>query len=345
MPLRIPKICKSWYFPVILAGVALIVTLVVLTFFGKISHSEQVEYVYIDDDDTADSVFTKVETVAQNERIHGLRILSRYGKYGDKIHSGAYAIEPDISTWKLFRRLQRGEQSPVKVTIPSTRTMEKLASSLSKQLMIDSASIANLLKDQEVCRQYGYDTATIACMIIPDTYEMYWNISPKALLNRMQTQSNNFWNVERVGKAEELGLSPKEVVTLASIVDEETANDQEKPTIAGLYYNRLQRGMPLQADPTVIFANNAFGVRRVYAKDLFVDSPYNTYKYKGLPPGPIRIPSIAGIDAVLNMQNHDYLYMCAKEDFSGTHNFATTFAEHKQNANRYVQALNERGIK
>ncbi len=211
--------------------------------------------------------------------------------------------------------------------------------------MLDSLDIITRLRDSTTCSRYGYDTLTIACMIIPDTYETYWNISPDRLLDRLQSSSQAFWTVARRGQAQELGLSPVEVATLASIVDEETANDAEKPTIAGLYYNRLRRGMLLQADPTVIFANNAWGTRRVYRKDLSVDSPYNTYRYPGLPPGPIRIPSTAGLDAVLNLEHHDYLFMCAKEDFSGTHNFATTFAQHQQNAARYVQALNERGIK
>ncbi len=345
MSVRLPKFVKSWYFVAILLGVAAVVALTFYTFFGSMSNEEGVQYVYIDDDDTVDSVFVKVEGAANNHRIHGFKILSRYNGYTENIHTGAYTIEPGASMWKMFRKMKRGEQTPIKVTIPSVRTMGKLAKALSGQLMIDSATIASRLMSQEVCGKYGYDTATIACMIIPDTYEMYWNVSADHLLNNMQKQANNFWNSSRMSKAKALGLSPREVVTLASIVDEETANDGEKPTIAGLYYNRLQKGMLLQADPTVLYANNSFGARRVYNRDLTVDSPYNTYKYKGLPPGPIRIPSVAGIDAVLNMEEHDYLYMCAKEDFSGTHNYATTLGEHMQNARRYSQALNERGIK
>ncbi len=345
MSVRVPKFVKSWYFVVILLGVAAVIALTFFTFFGRLSNEEEVKYVYIDDDDTVDSVFVKVEEASRNSRIHGFRILSRYNSYPENIHTGAYTIEPDASMWQMFRKMKRGEQTPVRVTIPSVRTIEKLAVALANQLMLDSAAIASRLMSEEVCERYGYDTATIACMIIPDTYEMYWNIGADHLLNHMQTQANNFWNVERVSKAEALGLTPREVVTLASIVDEETANNGEKPTIAGLYYNRLQKGMLLQADPTVLYANHSFGARRVYNRDLTVDSPYNTYKYKGLPPGPIRIPSVAGIDAVLNMEKHDYLYMCAKEDFSGTHNYATTFGQHMQNARRYSNALNERGIK
>lgn len=160
----------------------------------------------------------------------------------------------------------------------------------------------------------------------------------------MNKESQRFWNFERKNEAKAMGLNEVQVITLASIVDEETANDAEKPMIAGMYYNRLKTDMPLQADPTVKFALGKFELKRIYHDMLQTDSPYNTYKYKGLPPGPIRIPSVAGIEAVLNHVHHDYLYMCAKEDFSGTHNFAKTYAEHKQNAAKYTKALNERGI-
>ena len=182
-------------------------------------------------------------------------------------------------------------------------------------------------------------------LFIPDTYEVYWNISLDKLMKKMEKANNNFWNEERTTKANAMGLTKDEVATLASIVDEETANNSEKPMIAGMYFNRLKKGMPLQADPTIKFALKDFALRRIYHKLLTVDSPYNTYKNQGLPPGPIKIASVAGIDAVLNYVHHDYLYMCAKEDFSGTHNFAVTYSEHLQNAAKYTKALNNRGIK
>jgi UPF0755 protein len=165
------------------------------------------------------------------------------------------------------------------------------------------------------------------------------------LIEKMKTESKFFWNAERTRKAKALGLTPDEVITLASIVDEETANNAEKPMIAGMYYNRYRQDMPLQADPTVKFALKDFEIKRIYNNMLDVESPYNTYRNKGLPPGPIRIPSVAGIDAVLNLVKHNYLYMCAKEDFSGYHNFAVTNAQHAANARRYQQALNQRGIR
>jgi UPF0755 protein len=185
----------------------------------------------------------------------------------------------------------------------------------------------------------------MACIFIPETYEVYWTIGVEQLMERMKKESKFFWNAERTRKAKALGLTPDQVITIASIVDEETANNTEKPMIAGMYYNRYRKGMPLQADPTVKFALQDFEIKRIYNNMLDVDSPYNTYKNEGLPPGPIRIPSVAGIDAVLNLVKHNYLYMCAKEDFSGTHNFATTYDEHLKNAAKYSRALNARGIK
>ena len=211
--------------------------------------------------------------------------------------------------------------------------------------MLDSTETADSFADSAFCAKYGYDTATIMALFIPDTYEVYWNISLEKLMDKMVKSHNHFWNNGRKQKAEAMGLTPNEVATMASIIDEETANNGEKPMIAGMYYNRLKTNMPLQADPTIKFAHKDFALRRIYNKLLSVDSPYNTYKNIGLPPGPIKIASVAGIDAVLNHVDHDYMYMCAKEDFSGTHNFAVTYQEHLRNAAKYTKALNERGIR
>ena len=223
--------------------------------------------------------------------------------------------------------------------------MDRLAGFLSRKLMLDSITIADALYSQETCQKLGYDTCTISAMFIPDTYDIYWNVSLDGLLERMQREHDRFWKGDREDKAANMNMTPIEVATLASIIDEETANNGEKPMIAGMYLNRLKQPMPLQADPTIKFALKQFELKRIYNKLLDIDSPYNTYRHEGLPPGPIKIASIKGIDAVLNHVDHDYLYMCAKEDFSGTHNFARTYQEHLQNAARYAKALNERGIK
>ena len=211
--------------------------------------------------------------------------------------------------------------------------------------MIDSLELATAFSDSLLISQSGYNVQTLPALFIPNTYQVYWNISPDKLIERIIKENKKFWNADRLKKAEELKLTPIEVSTLASIVEEETANKLEKPMVAGLYLNRLKRGMLLQADPTVKFGLQDFTLRRILNKHLLVDSPYNTYKYAGLPPGPIRIPSIDGIESVLNYSRHNYLYMCAKEDFSGTHNFAENMAQHQINARKYQQALNKRNIK
>ena len=219
-------------------------------------------------------------------------------------------------------------------------------------MMKDSTDFINLLNDSSICAELGYTTQSIPALFIPNTYSIYWNTDVKAFIKSMVKEHANFWKQkDRQGKAKSMGMTPIEIATLASIIDEETSNNGEKPMIAGMYLNRLKcrtaeypNGMLLQADPTVKFAHQDFKLRRIYHKLLTIDSPYNTYKYPGLPPGPIKIASIQGIDAVLNHVNHDYLYMCAKEDFSGTHNFAATYKEHVSNAKRYTEALNQKGI-
>ena len=309
--------------------------------FSKV---DSTQYVYFDNDDSLDSVCNKLAPITSSTGLMAFRTMARFTNYTNHIKTGRYAIPTNTSTITIFRHLKNGQQIPVRLTIPESRTMNRLAGTLSHKLMLDSALFATLLHDSSFCAQQGCDTATIPCLFVPDTYEVYWNISLPALMKRMQQENDRFWSAKRQAKADALQLSRLEVSTLASIVEEETANDGEKPMIAGLYLNRLRRGMLLQADPTVKFAQGNFALRRILYAHLEIDNPYNTYKYKGLPPGPIRVPSIAGLDAVLNAKEHTYIYMCAKEDFSGTHNFATTLSEHMRNARRYARALNERGI-
>lgn len=321
-------------------------------FFSSLSQEKDTHYIYIDDDDNIDSVYTKFQPIATTNGMTGLRTLARHSKYDSNIQTGRYAIHPTEGAFKIFRKLKNGIQDPVMLVIPSVRTTDRLAGTLSKKMMIDSLALYRALSDEKTCEKLGYDTTTIICMFIPNTYEIFWNISVEKFLERMQKESQRFWTKERLQKAKRMGMTPESVITLASIVDEETSNDAEKPIIAGLYYNRLMlrnseypNGMPLQADPTIKFALKRFDLKRIYVNMLQTKSPYNTYVNPGLPPGPIRIPTIAGIDAVLNYEKHNYLYMCAKEDFSGTHNFAATYQDHLVNAAKYSKALNERGIK
>lgn len=335
---------KFYIIPIVicLLGVA---SILLYYMTGNFSKSETCEYVYIDNDDDLDSVSTKLSPFASEHGLVSFRLLARHTSYNKHIKSGKYAIQPDESTVSVLKKLKNGHQEPVRLTIPESRTTDRLAAALSKKLMIDSLALSILLRDSAFCAKQGYDTATIVCIFVPNTYEVYWNTSIENLMKRMKKEHDTFWNNERQTKALALGLTANDVCTLASIIDEETANNAEKPMIAGMYLNRLKKGMPLQADPTIKFAMKDFALKRIYHDMLNYDSPYNTYKNTGLPPGPIKIASVAGIDAVLNRTEHTYLYMCAKEDFSGTHNFATTYQEHLRNAAKYSKALNERGIK
>ena len=343
--IKMKKINAKIYLWGSVAVVLLIAGFTYCYLFSGLSKSEKTEYVYIDSDDTQDSVFAKIQPIANAIPMSGFSTLARHSGYADNIRTGRYAIRPGEGALVVFRHLKNGQQTPISLTIPEARTIDRLAGALARKLMLDSANVATQLSDSAYCARWGYDTATVAALFVPNTYDIYWNVGLDRLMERMEKENHKFWNAERRGKAEAMGMTPVEVATMASIIDEETANNGEKPMIAGMYYNRLKAGMPLQADPTIKFALKDFALRRIYNKLLHIDSPYNTYRYEGLPPGPIKIASIAGIDAVLNHVEHDYLYMCAKEDFSGTHNFARTYQEHLQNAARYTKALNERGIK
>lgn len=268
---------------------------------------------------------------ASGADVRGFRWLCRRSS---SFRAGNYAVRPGDSMRDVWRRLVAGNQTPVKVVVPAARTLGRVAGVLGERLMADSASFAAVLcKPQQMA------------LLIPNTYEVYWTVSPEAFLQRMEEEHDKFWNEARLAKARALGLTPDEVATLASIVDEETAKGDEKPVVAGLYLNRLKKGMLLQADPTVKYAVGDPALRRILFEHLKVDSPYNTYMHAGLPPTPIRIPTVQAVEAVLNPSEHNYLYMCAREDFSGYHNFAASLTEHSRNAARYQAALNARGIK
>lgn len=325
-------------------GMILIIALTVYYAMTSVSDSDSVEYIYIDEDDTQDSVIAKIQPYANPIGMAGLKTIIRHSDYGKNIRTGRYAIEPSDGAITVFRRLKSGRQTSMSIVVPEVRTMDRLAGVLSHKLMLDSATIAEALTSEETCKHMGYDTCTIAAMFVPNTYDVYWNMSIEDLLERMKKEHDRFWKGDREAKAAKMQLTPVEVATIASIIDEETSNNAEKPMIAGMYLNRLKAGMPLQADPTIKFALKQFELKRIYNKLLTTDSPYNTYQHQGLPPGPIKIASIKGIDAVLNYIDHNYLYMCAKEDFSGTHNFAHTYQEHLKNAAKYTKALNARGI-
>lgn len=265
--------------------------------------------------------------------------------YTTRVKPGRYHLKKGMGNRPLINMLASGTQQPVSVSIHNLRLKEQFAGFVSTKIEVDSSTLIHYLDSAEVAKSYGFNTDNFYVMFLPNTYQMYWNISPDKFFKKMNTAYDKFWTPERKQKAAALNLTQAQVSILASIVDAEALHDDEMPTVAGLYLNRLNKGMKLEADPTLIFAKKDFTIHRVLNSDKLTPSPYNTYLNTGLPPGPIMMPSINAINAVLDYKKTDYIYMCAKEDFSGYHNFAATMAEHLANAHRYQQALNERNIK
>lgn len=266
--------------------------------------------------------------------------LAKIMDYQENVKPGLYTIEPKMTNLELVRLLRSGKQTPIRVTFNNVRTKEDLAEKITANMEITKDQFLDLIQDSVYIRKFDFDEETIMAMFIPNTYEVWWNTSPEALFDRMHREYESFWTDERKQKASSLGLSQKEVSTLASIVQAESQKSDERPRIAGVYLNRLRLNMPLQADPTLVYALGDFELKRVLNVHKETDSPYNTYMYAGLPPGPINLPDINSLNAVLNAEDHKYLYFCAKEDFSGYHSFATTLAQHNANARRYQAALN-----
>ena len=310
-----------------------------------IASSDTTIKVYITPGMSSDSLCTILSQQIAADKARKIVDFIYNDEYDPSTRKGYFELNGSTSIYRAARRLAAGSQTPVKFTFNNLRLTEQLIERVDECLYMSSDSLSALLNDNELCASYGFNTTTIKAMFLPDTYEFYWTVSPQRFVARMHEYYEQFWNDERRNKAKKAGLTPLEVSVLASIVEEETAMRDEMPVVAGLYINRLRRGIPLQADPTVKYAVGDFSLRRILNKHLETPSPYNTYLNTGLPPAPIRIPSKAAIEAVLNYRTHNYLYMCAKEDFSGYHNFATTLSEHNRNAARYHSALNRRGIK
>ena len=267
--------------------------------------------------------------------------LSDWTGYWAAIKPGKYVIEKNTSIFTIFQKLKGGRQTPVELTINKFRTKRELAKYVGSKLECTESDIYRFITNTDSIQPFGVKQETLMTIIIPNTYEIYWNSSPSDFMRRMTKESNAFWTDSRIDNAKLLGLSKEEVITIASIVEEETNNNEEKPTIASVYINRLKQGMALGADPTIKFALGDFRIRRVTFRHISstASSPYNTYRNKGLPPGPICTPSISSIDAVLKAEKTDYLYFCAKADFSGSHSFASTAEEHFENARKYRKAL------
>lgn len=267
--------------------------------------------------------------------------LAKLMDYDENVKAGRFLLKKDMSNLQALKLLRSGRQEPLNITFNNVRLKEELAEKITSNTSADKDKFYALLQDTALIKSYGFDEYTILSMFIPNTYEVYWTISEEELLDRMKTEYDRFWNDERTAKASALGMTKAEISTLASIVEAESKKIDEKPKIAGVYINRLEKGMALQADPTLVYAAGDFSIKRVLNVHKEIDSPYNTYKYAGLPPGPINIPPISAIDAVLDFQEHNYLYFCAKDDFSGYHSFAKDLNQHLNNARRYQRALNK----
>lgn len=264
--------------------------------------------------------------------------------YQENMKPGLYLMKKDMTNLQAVRMLRAGEQIPTTTTFNNVRLKPDLAGKITDNLQADSVEFLALLKNDSLISAYGFTQENILSMFIPNTYEVYYTISEQALFDKMYAEYQRFWNDDRKRKAEALGLSPTEVSALASIVQAESVQSDERPKIAEVYLNRLDRNMRLQADPALVYAVGDFTIKRVLNVHKEVDSPYNLYKYKGLPPGPINLPEIESIDAVLNPDDHNYLYFCAKPDFSGYHAFATNLRQHNINARAYQNALNRSNI-
>lgn len=290
------------------------------------------------------NLINQIETADLLNSWTGFEMLAEKMNLPNNIHPGHYIITAKESNIDFIRKLRGAHQQPVNVTFNKHRTVEDLAGVISQQIEPDSTTFVALLNDANYLKKLNLDTATVLSKFIPNTYEVYWNIDAEKFIKKMLKAADDFWDDKRLAKASDLNLNSLEVITLASIVEEETNKYDEQPRVAGVYLNRLKKGWHLQADPTVKFAVNDFALKRILNKHLAIDSPYNTYKVIGLPPGPICLPSTKTIDAVLNAEKHSYMYFCAKEDFSGYHNFSQTLAGHNANARKYHKALNKRKI-
>jgi UPF0755 protein len=265
--------------------------------------------------------------------------------YEKRVKPGRYRVRKGMSNNELINHLRSGIQEPVRLNIQSARTVAELAGKLGHQIEADSTSLMKLFSDPSYLKQFGINTDNVFVLFIPNTHEILWNTSASQLMRKMSIEQNSFWNAKRRMRIDSTGMNIEQVVTLAAIVEKETNKDSEKPDIAGVYINRLRKGWPLQADPTIIYAWQDYSIKRLTGRHLKIESGYNTYMHTGLPPGPICIPSISSIDAVLSFRNHRYMYFCAKDDLSGYHNFAVSLAEHRLNAKNYQKALDHLNIK
>lgn len=331
--------------------IVLSVCIIVLSFYNKVFSpnvdlsSSKSRFVYIPTGSTFIDVMRLLEKQGLLKNSASFQWVSEQMKYTTNVKPGKYEIKQGMNNKELISLLRSGKQTPVKLTFSNIRTVEELAGVTGGKIEADSASISFLLKDEAFLEKYGFNAKNSLCILIPNTYELMWNTSAEQFYERMAKEYKKFWNEKRRAKAKEIGLTQVEISVLASIVEKETRKNDEKATVAGVYMNRYLKGWKLEADPTLVFASGDFSLRRVLNEHKDIDSPYNTYMYTGFPPGPICMPSVSSIDAVLNYSKHEYMFFCAREDFSGYHSFAKTYDQHLLNARRFQKELDRRGIR
>lgn len=302
------------------------------------------KYFYVRSGSSYNDVLDGLETQEVIQSRNSFDFVARKLGYPTRVKPGRYQVYRGMSNFEIVKLLRSGKQAPVQLIITKLRTKDDLVRKLCNNLEADSTALRTLMQDQVYLRQFGLDSNTVMCAIMPNTYEYYWNTSAETAFKKLEKAREDFWTDERKAKARNLNLSMNEVTILAAIIEEETNKNDEKPLVASVYLNRYRKGMKLQADPTVKFALQDFALKRIRENHTLFDSPYNTYRYSGLPPGPICTPSVKTLDAVLNTPETDYLYFCARSDFSGYHAFAATYKEHLENAHKYQAALNNLGL-
>ena len=309
------------------------------------THGANADYLYVKTGTDFEGLCAQLREKKNLASVQSFRWASQVKKF-TKVKPGRYRLFPGMNNNFLINQLRAGIQEPVVVSFNGIHTKAQLAGRLGRKLELDSAQVMVWLSNTAALKNYGFSARNIMGMFQPQSYELLWTVGLQELMDQLHADYLKLWSPERRAKAKAIGLTPAEVTTLASIVESEQSRfDDEKPTIAGLYINRLQAQMPLQSDPTLVYATGNFAVNRVLNADKLVDSPYNTYKNVGLPPGPICLPEKSSIDAVLNYQPNAYKYMCAKEDFSGRHNFSTNLEQHNRCAKKYREALDKHNIR
>lgn len=303
------------------------------------------QIIYIPTGSTIDDVVLYLKEEGLVDDTEAFSWVAEKMNYSANVKPGKYQLKNRMSNKEIVTLLRSGKQVPIRLTFSNIRTSYDLAGAVGGKIEADSASIAYLFKDKVYLAKYGLTEENSLCLMIPNTYEFKWNTSAEEFFERMSVEYKKFWTAQRKAKAKNIGLTQTQVCVLASIVDKETRKNDEKPLVAGVYMNRYLKGWKLEADPTLVYAAGDFTIRRVLNEHKEIDSPYNTYLYTGLPPGPICMPSISSVDAVLNYTKHDFMFFCAREDFSGYHSFAKNYVQHLINARRFQKELDRRNIK